>query len=76
MNPVGSAVKKNVTFTLHNDSPTIVMGKIKGVNTFFEIISSAVIRKTLSGRTLGEEQKVSVYDALKGITINSAWQSR
>lgn len=76
MNPAGSAVKRNLTFTLHNDSPTIVMGKMKGINTFLHIAASAVNRKTAQGLTLGEEQKISVYEALKGLTINSAWQSR
>ena len=34
MDPVRSAIKRNLTFTLHLDSPTIVMGKIQGINTF------------------------------------------
>ena len=38
-------------------------------------MESAVVRKTLSGRVLGEDERISVYDALKGVTINSAWQS-
>jgi predicted amidohydrolase YtcJ len=76
MDPVKSAVKRNLTYTLHLDSPTIVMGKTQGINTFLEIITSAVVRKTVGGRVLGSDQRISVYEALKGLTINGAWQSR
>jgi predicted amidohydrolase YtcJ len=34
---------------------------------------AAVNRVTRSGRVIGEEQKVGVYDALKAITINGAY---
>ena len=54
MNPAGSAVKRNLTFTLHNDSPVVLMGEAAGRNTFWEIIESAVNRKTIAGRVLGE----------------------
>ncbi len=77
MNPAGSALRKGVNFTLHNDSPTVIAGIINGQNTFLKIISAAVNRKTISGRVLDDgTQKISVYDALKAITINSAWQSK
>lgn len=55
MDPVGSAIKKNLTYTLHNDSPTIVMGQVQGINTFIQIISNAVNRKTIGGRVLGKK---------------------
>ena len=29
----------------------------------------------MDGKILGADQSISVYDALKGVTINSAWQS-
>ena len=35
---------------------------------------SAVTRKTYSGDILGEEQRIPVYDALKAVTIDAAWQ--
>jgi hypothetical protein len=31
-------------------------------------------RKTRSGKVLGEDQKISTYDALKSVTINAAYQ--
>ena len=33
-------------------------------------------RLTRSGRVLGEDERVSAYDALKAITINAAYQHR
>lgn len=34
MNPIRSAIERNLTFTLHLDSPTILTGKVQGINTF------------------------------------------
>lgn len=78
MNPAGSALKRNLTFTLHNDAPVVPAGIYNGVNTFLKSVSAAVNRATSTGRLLDpeeESQKIPVYEALKGITINSAWQS-
>lgn len=76
MNPVGSAIRRNLTYTLHNDSPVVLAGMFNGVNTFLKIISSAVNRVTAEGRVLDDgTQKLTAYEALKGLTINSAWQS-
>lgn len=52
------------------------MGIFNGINTFLKGIHAAVNRKTIKGRLLDDgTQKVSVYDALKGVTINAAWQA-
>jgi predicted amidohydrolase YtcJ len=76
MNPIGSAIRRNITYTLHNDSPVVLAGVVNGINTFLKIVSCAVNRMTSSGRVLDDgSQKISVYDALKGVTINSAWQA-
>jgi predicted amidohydrolase YtcJ len=54
MNPAGSALKRNINFTLHNDSPIVSMGEALGVNTYIEIMESAINRRTsVSGRVLG-----------------------
>ena len=53
MNPAASALQRNLLFTLHNDSPVVLMGETDSRNTFWEIIESAVNRKTMSGRILG-----------------------
>jgi predicted amidohydrolase YtcJ len=76
MIPIGSVIRRNLTFTLHSDSPVVIAGVYNGVNTWFKTVSSAVNRKTSAGRVLDDgTQKISVYQALKGLTINSAWQS-
>ena len=64
MNPAASAVRRNLSFTLHNDSPVVLMGETAGRNTFWEIIESAVNRKSMSGRVLGANQKISPKQAL------------
>ena len=52
------------------------MGLFQGYNTFLKGIEAAVNRRTLGGRLLDDgSQKVSIYDALKGVTINAAWQA-
>jgi predicted amidohydrolase YtcJ len=38
------------------------------------LLWSTTNRKTRSGKVLGDEQKISTYEALKAITINAAYQ--
>jgi predicted amidohydrolase YtcJ len=62
MNPAGSALKRGLKFTLHNDSPTVLAGLFNGVNTFLKLISAAVTRTTANGRVLDDgTQKIPVY---------------
>ena len=63
----GSALKKGITFTFHQDTPVIMPDMI-------ETIWCAVNRKTKGGVTLGENQKIPVYEALKAVTKNAAYQ--
>ena len=77
MNPAGSAISKGMKVTLHTDSPTVIAGIANGENTFLKLVSSAVNRKTLEGRILDDgTQKLSIYEAIKALTISAAWQSR
>ena len=76
MNPAGSALRRNIKFTIHNDSPIVLAGMFNGVNTFLKLMSAAVNRLTSDGRLLDDgTQRIPVYEALKALTINSAWQS-
>lgn len=69
LNPAGSAKKLGLKFTLHSDTYVTPMLPLR-------IIQSAVDRKTYSGRDLGKkEQGIDVYDAIKAVTINAAWQN-
>jgi predicted amidohydrolase YtcJ len=76
MNPLGSAARRGLKYTIHNDSPVVVMGLFSGINTFLKGIHAAVNRKTINGRLLDDgSQRISIYDALKAVTIHSAWQA-
>ncbi|MYL34350.1 amidohydrolase family protein [Pontibacillus yanchengensis] len=65
MNPVAEAVERDMLYTLHSDNP------ITAISPLFSIWA-AVNRVTRSGRVLGEEQKISVDEALKSMTIYGA----
>ena len=54
-------------FTVHNDAPVVPPDMIR-------LLWSTTNRITRSGKTLGEDQKISTYDALKAMTINAAYQ--
>lgn len=63
----GSSLKHNILFTFHQDTPVIEPD-------MFETIWCAVNRKTKEGKVLGENEKISVLEAIKAVTINVAYQ--
>ena len=65
--PVGAAAQKGIRFSLHADQPMFASHP-------FKLIQTAVERKTKSGVVIGEEQKISVMQAIKALTIDAAWQ--
>lgn len=65
MNPVASALQRGIPCCLHTDLPVIPLDPMLS-------IYAAVTRKTKSGRVLGPEQCISVYDALRAWTVNAA----
>lgn len=67
INPAASAVRRGIPFSLHNDAPVTNADPL-------QLVWNAVTRKTSTGMILGEDQKISIYEALKGITINVAYQ--
>ena len=67
ISPLRSALKKDILFTLHQDSPVIRPDMT-------ETIWCAVERKTAGGKTLGEEERIDVFSALKAVTANAAYQ--
>ena len=64
-----TALDNKLAFTYHQDTPVIKPDML-------ETIWCAVNRVTMSGIVLGENQKVSPYEALKAITINAAYQNK
>lgn len=67
ISPLASAIRRGISFSLHQDTP------VTSQNPLFAI-HNAVNRKTRSGRVLGEEYRISAWEALKAVTIQAAYQ--
>lgn len=67
ISPLNTAIAKNVPFTIHLDTPVVPMEPMV-------LVWTAVNRETTSGETLGANERISVMDALRATTIDSAWQ--
>lgn len=65
MDPVASAAQRGIPFCLHTDLPVTPLDPMLS-------IYAAVTRKTQSGQVLGEDQRISVYQALRAWTVNAA----
>lgn len=62
-----TAQKEGVVYTFHQDTPVIVPDMM-------ETVWCAVNRISRSGQVLGADEKISVTEALKAITIRGAYQ--
>ena len=67
ISPVKTAKDLGIIYTFHQDSPVIEPNML-------ETIYCSVNRITKEGKKIGEEECVEVYDALKAITKNAAYQ--
>lgn len=67
ISPAHWAEQAGVRFTIHNDAAVTPTRPL-------HLIHTAVTRKTLSGRILGQHQRISVQSALRAHTIDAAWQ--
>lgn len=67
ISPAGTALKEGIPFTFHQDTPVIEPDML-------ETIWCAVNRLTRDGQPLGLEERIPVYEALKAVTINAAYQ--
>ena len=65
--PVGTAVAAGHRVSLHADSPMYPPEP-------FRLMRTAVTRKTRLGETLAADEAISVDQALRGVTIDAAWQ--
>lgn len=61
------ALECGLPFTFHTDTPVIRPN-------LFEAVWCAAKRVTKGGAQLDEDQKISVYEGLKAITVNGAYQ--
>lgn len=66
MDPVKSSLEHGVHTSIHTDCSVTPLHPLRSVWT-------AVTRKTMSGRVLGEDERVSVEEALRLVTINAAY---
>lgn len=67
ISPAASALREGVRFTFHQDAPVIEPDMM-------QTVWCAVERQTKSGICLGEQERISVMDALRAITVNGAYQ--
>ena len=66
LSPMNSALKRGLRVGMHNDAPFTPMEPLIQV-------SSAVLRRSKTGEVLGEEQRISVGEALKAVTLGNAY---
>jgi predicted amidohydrolase YtcJ len=67
IDPARSALDRGMKITLHHDAP------VAGIN-ILNVVSSAVNRRTTSGKLLGPEQSITPYEAFTAVTKDAAWQ--
>ena len=67
ISPAGSAQKLGIPFTFHQDTPVMPPNML-------ETIRDAVQRRTKSGVVLGEDERLTVAEAVRAVTLNAAYQ--
>jgi predicted amidohydrolase YtcJ len=67
LDPMRSVIKRNIPYTIHHDSPVTP-------TSIVDLIAFAVNRTSASGKVYGKDQAMTVYEALKAVTINAARQ--
>ncbi len=67
ISPVKDALSRKVIVNFHQDTPVTKPDMLHSV-------WCAVNRVSRTGKIIGREQKISVYEALKAVTINAAYQ--
>ncbi|MCE2612714.1 amidohydrolase [Flavobacteriaceae bacterium D16] len=67
ISPVKTALNKGVDITIHTDAPV-------ALPSLMRVVWTAVERKSRSGKVIGEKERLTAYEALKAITIWSAYQ--
>ncbi|PJH58641.1 amidohydrolase, partial [Salmonella enterica subsp. enterica serovar Typhimurium] len=67
ISPAKSALDRGLCFNLHQDSPVVKP-------LMLHTIWAAVNRITRNGVAIGPKERIGVYDALKAVTINAAYE--
>lgn len=66
ISPARSALARGLTVNFHQDTPVVPPDML-------HTVWCAANRITRGGEVLGEEERISVYDALKAVTCNAAY---
>lgn len=66
MNAAATALRHGVPISLHSDSPVTPLGPLR-------TIKHAVTRLTISGRVMGEHERIRAAQALEAVTLGSAY---
>ena len=66
MDAAATAKRQGVNFSIHSDAPVTPLAPLFTA-------WCAVNRQTVSGRILGEHEKISIEDAFRAITIGAAY---
>ncbi len=67
MDACATALREGVSFSIHSDAPVTPLGHL-------HTAWCAVNRVTASGDVLGEEERISAYEAMHAITLGAAHQ--
>ncbi len=67
ISPTRTALDKGLKISIHTDAPVALPNLMR-------MVGISVERKSRSGQVIGEKEKLTPYEALKGITIWSAYQ--
>ncbi|SMB90310.1 hypothetical protein SAMN00017405_1297 [Desulfonispora thiosulfatigenes DSM 11270] len=68
IDPCKSALDRDIPFNIHCDTPVVPQNPLLSMY-------AAVNRISSNGNVIGKEQRISPLDALKAVTINSAYQN-
>lgn len=68
ISPLASARARGLRFSLHNDTPVMPIDPLLAV-------WCAVFRRSAAGREIGPDERIPAEAALRGVTIDAAWQS-
>ncbi|MEM8500428.1 MAG: amidohydrolase [Pseudomonadota bacterium] len=67
MSPARWSMDRELTFSIHLDTPVVPMQP-------FLLVWSAVNRLSSSGQVVGADQRLPIMQALRAVTIDAAWQ--
>lgn len=67
ISPMRAGIDRGVMYTMHQDTPVVPPDMLL-------TIWAAVNRVSKNGTDMGADQRISVWEALRGVTINAAYQ--